>query len=114
MTIIVKFSPEVQAIYEEIFRKAQRLKVDRSILRSIDNKKELLRLDRHYGEPIAKKLIPEEYLLKYEATNLFRVELPDYWRMLYTIKPSENKGEIIVLIIDILDHKLYDRKFGYE
>ena len=114
MKIRVKFLPEVQEIYGELFRKAQRLKIERSILRAIDSKTELLKIDKNYGNPIAKNLIPEEYLLKYEAYNLFRVELPDYWRMLYTIKQSAIDDEIVVWIIDILNHKTYDKKFGYN
>ena len=43
---------------------------------------ELLKDNVHYGQPIAKKLIPAEYKTKYGITNLFRVELPNFWRML--------------------------------
>jgi hypothetical protein len=42
---------------------------------------ELLKENIHYGQPIAKKLIPVEYKTKYGITNLFRVELPNFWRM---------------------------------
>jgi hypothetical protein len=46
---------------------------------------ELLKKDVYYGQPVAKKLIPAEYKTKYGITNLFRVELPYFWRMLYTL-----------------------------
>ena len=57
-------------------------------------------------------MIPREYKQRYEANNLFRVELPNFWRMLYTIKDKEI--EIIAFILDIVDHKEYNRKFGYR
>jgi hypothetical protein len=55
----------------------------------------IIKSNPHYGDPIAKSHIPKEYLVKYEITNLFRVELPNYWRMLYTLKDGDTKCEII-------------------
>lgn len=57
---------------------------------------------------------PREKLLKYGISNLFRVELPKFWRMLYTLTNGENEIEIIAFILDVLDHKRYDKKFGYK
>lgn len=34
--------------------------------------------------------------------------------MLYTLKDGESRVEIIAFVLDILDHKKYDRKFGYR
>ncbi|MDG6218827.1 MAG: hypothetical protein QCI00_05255 [Candidatus Thermoplasmatota archaeon] len=59
-------------------------------------------------------LIPQEYKDKYGITNLFRVELPDYWRRLYTLTDGESKIEIIAFVLDIIDHELYDKKFSYK
>jgi len=42
------------------------------------------------------------------------VELPDFWRMLYTLTPGENRNEIVAFILDIIDHKTYNNKFGYR
>ena len=83
------------------------------ILKAIDQKKELIKMNIHYGSPIAKNLIPEEYKQKYSATNLFRVELPAFWRMLYTLTNNE-QIEIIAFVLDIVDHPTYDDKFGYK
>ena len=68
----------------------------------------------HYGDPMAKKLIPKEYVTKYGVTNLFRVELPNCWRMLYTLTNDEKEVEIIAFVLDIMDHRKYDTKFGYK
>jgi len=61
---------------------------------------------------IYKKLIPDEYKKIYNATNLFHVELSNFFRMLYTMKGD--KVEIVAFILDILDHPTYDKKFGYR
>ena len=65
-----------------------------------------------YGDPVAKKLIPEEYRAEYSAVNLFRVELSGFWRMLYTLKGDQI--EIVAFVLDIVDHPTYDKKFGYR
>ena len=83
------------------------------ILKAINQKIELIKQNIHYGNPIAKNLIPEEYKNKYKITNLFRVELPTFWRMLYTLTNNE-EIEIIAFVLDIIDHDNYNKKFGYE
>ena len=71
-------------------------------------------MNPHYGDPIAKNLIPKEYILKYGITNLFRVELSNFWRMLYTLTNDETEIEIVAFVLDIIDHKEYDKVFGYK
>jgi hypothetical protein len=82
--IRVIFSPEAETVYTRLNASAPKSKSDKMILRALQKKIELLKANPHYGNPIAKKLIPESYKELYGVTNLFRVELPLYWRMLYT------------------------------
>ena len=110
----VIFSEEAEKIYEYFKLKSQFKKLENTIFNAIDQKVELIKADYHYGNPIAKNKIPEEYIIKYGVTNLFRVELPKYWRMLYTLKDGKEKIEIIAFVTDIIDHKQYDKKFGYK
>lgn len=107
-------STNAQKVFESLNREASYSKISKTILASILNKVELLKQNRVYGNPINKKLIPKEYKEKYGLTNLFRVELPNYWRMLYTLKTEENKLEIIAFVLDIINHKKYNKKFGYS
>ncbi|MDP2750073.1 MAG: hypothetical protein Q8O89_04545 [Nanoarchaeota archaeon] len=65
-----------------------------------------------YGENAKKDLIPKEYRQKYDADNLFIVDLPDYWRMIYTLESDEI--EIVAFVLDIIDHNGYDKKFGFR
>ena len=71
-------------------------------------------MNPHYGIPIEKRLIPQEYKTKYGITNLFRVELSNFWRMLYTMTNDEMEVEIIAFVLDITDHGIYDKKFHYR
>ena len=83
------------------------------LLRSIQHARDILQNNPQYGDPIAKDLIPDEYKKKYGTTNLFRVELPAFWRMLYTLTNNE-EIEIIAFVLDIIDNPTYDKKFGYR
>ena len=83
-------------------------------MNSINKKVELIKANPHYGDPISKKLIPREYVKRYGVTNLFRVGLSNYWRMLYTLTDGETVIEIIAFVLDIIDHKEYNKKFGYK
>jgi hypothetical protein len=110
----VILSPEAEEVYRHLNAEAANSKIERSILTAIDKKKDLIKANPHYGEPISKKLIPLEYVAKYGITNLFRVELPNYWRMLYTLVNNDTQVEIIAFVLDMIDHPTYDKKFGYK
>ena len=79
------------------------------LLRSINQKKDLIKANPFYGNNVEKKKIPK---MHYNVQNLWRVELTGYWRMLYTIKGDE--VQIICFVLDILNHEEYNKKFGYR
>lgn len=113
-SVKVVLSPEAEEAYKQLNSIAANSKLERSILNSIKKKVELIKMNPHYGNPMAKKLIPKEYVLRYGITNLFRVELSGFWRMLYTLTDDETEVVIVAFVLDIMDHKEYDRKFGYK
>ncbi len=107
-------SPEAEEVYNYLNQESINSKNERMILKAINQKIELIKINPHYGNPIAKNQIPEEYKLRYSANNLFRVELPNFWRMLYMLTNGGTNFEIIVFVIDIIDHPDYNKKFGYR
>ena len=78
------------------------------LLRSIKQKTALIRANPFYGDNIEKRKIPKIY----DVQNLWRVELTGYWRMLYTIKGD--RVEVLCFVLDIINHKKYDKIFGYR
>ncbi|MFH1664357.1 MAG: hypothetical protein ABH986_06175 [archaeon] len=56
----------------------------------------------------------EVYNYLNKESVLFRVELPSYWRMLYSLTDGETKIEIIAFVLDLIDHPTYNKKFGYK
>jgi hypothetical protein len=107
----IQLSLEADNVYTYIAQKALSSKSERIMLKAILHKIELIKENPQYGQPLAKRLISKEYVIKYEAQNLYRVELPNFWRMLYTLK--DDRVEIIAFVLDIIDHKNYNRKFRY-
>jgi len=83
-----------------------------TLLNSIKQKIEFLRDNPEYGFHIEKKKIPKDYIQRYDVNNLWKVNLSSGWRMIYTIRGNE--VEIISLVLDILNHKDYDKKFDYR
>ena len=82
------------------------------LLGSIKKKSEVIRLNPAYGDKIPRQYWPKELVERYALTNLWRVELTNYWRMLYTLRGD--RVEVICFVIHLLDHKKYDKLFGYR
>ncbi|MCK4883852.1 MAG: hypothetical protein KAS30_03220, partial [Candidatus Diapherotrites archaeon] len=77
----VIFSPEAEEVYEYLNKEAVFSKHEKMILKAVHKKINLIKDNTHCGDPIAKKFIPEEYKVNYGVNNLFRIELPQFWRM---------------------------------
>ncbi len=110
----VVLSKGAKEVFEYLNQEASSSKTERMILKSVRQKIDLIKINPHYGNPISKNKIPQEYKKIYETTNLFRIELPNFWRMLYTLVEGETKIEIVAFVLDIIDHKDYNKKFGYN
>ena len=83
-----------------------------TLLNSIKQKIEIMKVNPEYGVHIPKDRIPKEYIRDYDVNNLWKINLAGAWRMIYTIRGSN--VEIISLILDIIDHNSYNKKFGYK
>ena len=83
-----------------------------TLLNSIKQKIEILKANPEYGNHIPKDRIPKEYVRDYDVNNLWKIDLSGAWRMIYTIRGTE--VEIISLILDIMNHRDYEKKFKYK
>ena len=63
------------------------------------------------GIKIPKNLWPNEYVKKYSIDNLWKYDLPNAWRLIYTI--SKDQVKILAIILEWFDHKDYEIRFGY-
>ena len=79
------------------------------LLKSIKQKIELIKANPQYGAPVPKTLVKKS---GYLVDNLWVADLVGYWRMLYTLKGDQ--VEILCFVLEIIDHKRYDKIFGYR
>ncbi len=78
------------------------------LLKSIKQKVEIIRKNPTCGDKLPHNLIPKDL----DVSNLFRVSLTGYWRMLYSLEG--NKIEVVAFILYVVDHPTYDKIFGYK
>ena len=78
------------------------------ITRAIDK----LEKDPFTGERVPKYLIPKYYIKKYGVDNLRKYDLSDSWRLIYTVVGTDVL--IVSIILEWMNHKDYERRFGYK
>lgn len=79
------------------------------LLKSIKQKIELIKANPQYGAHVPNALVKKS---GYPVDNLWIADLVGYWRMLYTLKGDQ--VEILCFVLEIIDHKRYDKIFGYR
>jgi hypothetical protein len=80
-----------------------------SILKKIKTIEARLKGDCQCGEVIPKPY-PRALSLAYGMQNLYKMELPTFWRLLYTIVRDGKSRYVIIL--EIVDHKTYYKWFA--
>ena len=103
---------KIKFVSEELEKDFNELKdndpIKKGIIRAIKDLQE----NAFSGIQVPKRLFPKEYIKDYGITNLWKYDLPNGWRLLYTVT-AENEVELISAILEWFDHKDYERKFKY-
>ena len=84
---------------------------DKELHKFIDRAITDLKKNSMCGTKIEKRLWPKEYKQKYYITNLWKYDLPNAWRLIYTIQTTDVM--ILSVILEWFDHKEYERRFKY-
>ena len=84
---------------------------DKKLLDWLERAFEDLEKDAFCGIQIPKKLFPKEYVQKYDLDNLWKYNLPNAWRLIYTVK--NNEVCVLSIILEWMSHKDYEKKFKY-
>ena len=97
---------------KEAYKKLEKGKFEEKELfefinRAIDD----LRENPFCGIRLPNKLIPKVYIEKFGINNLWKYNLPNSWRLIYSIVGSNIK--IVSLILEWFNHKDYERRFRY-
>ncbi|MBC8495657.1 hypothetical protein H8D36_05870 [archaeon] len=108
----VIFSKDAWKSYQILSHKAKRSKKELIVFTALKQKIDLIHNNPSYGNQIPSRLIPKKYKQQ-DINNLFRVKLPCYWRMLYTITNKE-EIRIIAFVLNIFNHKAYNKLMKYQ
>jgi len=91
--------------YEELTGNNDRLA--KEIARALDE------ISRNFscGRNVRKKLIPKRLIEKYGIKNLWIYNLRKDWRLIYSVQTDDI--EILAIVLNWMDHKDYERLFGF-
>ena len=92
-------------ISEEQINKIQ----DRSLRNIVNQRAQDMQNDIMLGDYIKKRPYPKKFR-KY--SNLYRIAISDYFRLIYTIIGTSEKK--VYLMLDFLNHDDYNKLFGYK
>lgn len=71
-----------------------------------------LKNNQRMGDHIKKKDIPKYYIKKHSIPSLYLVDLPQFWRVTYSIMEFEVKNELSVLMLELMNHDQYNKRFN--
>lgn len=81
------------------------------VLKIINVGLDVLKLNMFAGKRVERKKQPSYYVQKYGVNNLYKFNLDSSTRLIYTLV-AEKTG-VAVAVLEILDHKKYEERFGY-
>jgi len=88
------------------------LESDSHLRQIVDKALDVLKENMFAGQLIEKKKFPKIYVQKYGIKNLYKYNLDRSNRLTYTIVADESG--IAVVVLEILNHKEYEKRFGYH
>jgi len=88
------------------------LESDSHLRQIVDKALDVLKENMFAGQLIEKKKFPKIYVQKYGIKNLYKYNLDRSNRLTYTIVADESG--IAVVFLEILNHKEYEKRFGYN
>ena len=88
------------------------LESDSHLRQIVDKALDVLKENMFAGQLIEKKKFPKSYIQKYGITNLYKYNLDRSNRLTYTL--VADASGIAVVVLEILNHKEYEKRFGYH
>jgi len=84
---------------------------DKELFNFLTRAKADLMKDPLCGVRIPENLIPSEYTKNYGIKALWKYNLPNAWRLIYTVIGNDIK--IVSVLLEWMTHKEYERRFNY-
>jgi hypothetical protein len=88
------------------------LKKDSYLRLIVDKGLDVLKENMFAGQLVERKKFPKSYVQKFGINNLYKYNLDRSNRLVYTLVADESG--VAVVVLEILNHKEYERRFGYK
>jgi hypothetical protein len=88
------------------------LESDSHLRQIVDRALDVLKENMFAGQLIEKKKFPKIYVQKYGIKNLYKYNLDRSKRLTYTI--AADSSGLAIVVLEILNHKEYEKRFGYN
>jgi len=88
------------------------LKKGSYLLKIVNDGLDVLKENMFAGDRIERRKFPRYYVQKFGVNNLYKFNLDARTRLVYTLLAEESG--IAVVILEILNHKKYEERFGYS
>lgn len=96
----------------KLLKEFNRLKSeDLQLFKFLDRALDDIKINPECGITIQKRLIPKIYFQRYGINNLWKYNLPNAWRLLYSL--AGNRVEIVAVVLEWMKHDEYERRFKY-
>ena len=98
-------------LYDQLKTNQQK---NKAMLEAIDNVKQQLENSNHpLGANHKKDTIPKSYIQKYNLQALYHFDMPDDYRLMYTVRRALDGKE--ALFLELLSHDEFNKRFAqYE
>ena len=107
-TEVTFVNKELKQTYESLEDNDQ---VKKAITKAIDDLKKSRKVGKKFPDKILRNKKAKEFVKKHNLKNIWHYNLTSSWRLLYTVAGDDI--EILAIILNWLDHKDYDRLFGF-
>ena len=98
-------------LYEDLQKLKEGTFQQKQLYKFIDRATDDLKENPFCGIKIPKRLWPRSYVKKYNINNLWKYDLANGWRVIYTVEAD--KVQIISVILEWCSHPAYKRRFRY-
>ncbi len=105
----IKFADEkVKQSFEQLKNQTEENWLYQSLIKAFNE----LEFNAFIGLQIQKSKIPKIYFKKYGINNCWKMNLPNGWRLIYSI----GRDDVIVLsiVLEWFNHKEYEKRFAYN
>lgn len=104
--------------HPELDELLKRLDPNHKLRRMVEDMETVLKEHMYAGHKVPKKKTPKYFIDKYSlpprSPNLFVYDNPEWFRSCYIIADPEGIGDGCPVILEIMDHDEYNKKFGYK